>query len=172
MDWPNSPHTDSMVDLMLDLNFPLEGLNSDSFDVVVLSDVLEHISEPALLMSEIARILKPGGRLLLNVPFIYWIHEGPYDYYRYTRFALDRLARQAGLEVVDLVPLGGWIEVMADLSSKLLEHFRLAFVVTSIHRLVMAFHRTRPGYRLSMLGSETLPLGYGLVAQKPMRTVP
>jgi SAM-dependent methyltransferase len=166
-DWANSPHANPLLDLTIDLNQPLSPLESNLFDVVLLSDVLEHISEPAGLMAEIGRILKPGGRLLLNVPFTYWIHEAPHDYYRYTRYALERFARQSGLEVIELVPLGGWIEVMADLWSKLLVRARLWFVNAAIHRAVITFHRTPLGRRLAALSGEVLPIAYGMVAQKP-----
>jgi SAM-dependent methyltransferase len=174
-DWANSPHANPLLDLSIDLNEPLMPLAASSFDVVILSDVLEHIREPELLMSEISRILKPGGYLLLNVPFAYWIHEAPYDYYRYTRFALERFVQQSGMQVIELVPLGGWIEVMADLLCKLLAHIRLRIlgvvihrvIIVLIHRVVISFHRTSLGRRLALRGGEVLPLGYGMVAQKP-----
>jgi SAM-dependent methyltransferase len=166
-DWANSTHDNPLLDLTIDLNKALTLLDSDSFDVVVLSDVLEHIAEPSDLMAEIWRILKPGGRLLMNVPFTYWIHEAPHDYYRFTRYALERFALQSGLEVVELAALGGWIEVMADLWSKLLARARLWFVVAAVHRIVIAFHQTTLGSRLAARGGEVLPIGYGMVARKP-----
>lgn len=175
-DWANSSHDNPLLDLIIDLNEPLTPLVTSSFDVVILSDVLEHIREPALLMAEISRILKPGGYLLLNVPFAYWIHEAPYDYYRYTRFALERFAQNSGLHLIELVALGGWVEVMADLSCKLLASVRLRglsgvihrLIIPAIHRLVLSFHRTDFGLRLARRGGEVLPLGYGMVAQKPI----
>jgi SAM-dependent methyltransferase len=177
-DWANSAHANPLLDLSIDLNEPLISLAASSFDVVILSDVLEHIREPELLMSEISRILKPGGYLLLNVPFAYWIHEAPYDYYRYTRFALERFVQKSGMQVIVLVPLGGWSEVIADLSCKLLARVRLPIlavviqrmIIVAIHRVIIAFHRTPLGRRLALRGGEVLPLGYGMAAQKPTAT--
>lgn len=167
-DWGNSAHANPNLDLIIDLNEPLAVLGSSSFDVVLLSDVLEHIAEPGPLICEIQRILRPGGRLVLNVPFIYWIHEAPYDFYRYTRYALERFIREAGLEVIEVVPLGGWLEVMADLWAKILVRTKLSFVASGVHRAVIAFHGTEMGRRLALRGGEILPIGYGLVARKPM----
>jgi SAM-dependent methyltransferase len=166
-DWANSHHSNPLLDLRIDLNEPLSPLAANSFDVVILSDVLEHIREPAALMTEISRVLKPGGRLLLNVPFAYWIHDAPYDYYRYTRFALERFAQQSGMQVIELVPLGGWIEVMGDLWCKLLVYARMSFLAVVIHRATIAFHRTSLGRRLALRSGKVLPLGYGLIARKP-----
>lgn len=166
-DWANSLHENSLLDVIIDMNVPLTEFADGSFDVVLLSDVLEHIREPALLISEISRILRPGGRLLLNVPFLYQVHEAPHDYYRYTRYALEQFATQSGLEVVELVPLGGWIEVVADLWSKLLARAKLWVAVSVLHRTVRAFHRTPIGRRFATISGEVFPIGYGLVARKP-----
>lgn len=167
-DWANSPHENPLLNIVIDLNKPLDVLDSNAFDVVILSDVLEHICEPAALMMEISRILKPGGRLLMNVPFAYWIHEAPHDYYRYTRYALEMFARQSGLRVIELKPLGGWIEVMADLWAKMLARTRVALLPALVHRCVMAFNRTAVGRKVAARTGEVLPLGYAMVVQKPM----
>jgi len=82
-DWFNSMHTNDFIDVECDLSKPLP-FESNEFDTVILSDVLEHIFNPENLWEEIFRILAPQGRLILNVPFYYWIHEEPHDYYRYT----------------------------------------------------------------------------------------
>ena len=70
-----------------------------------------------------ARLLKPDGKLILGVPFLYWLHEEPHDYYRYTEFALDRFCQLSGLRLVELTPYGGLPEVFIDMSSKCLALF-------------------------------------------------
>lgn len=105
------------VDFTHDLTKPLP-FDDDSFDTVLLSDVLEHIPTPELLCREIGRILAPQGNLIANTPFLYWLHETPHDYYRYTEYALRRLMADAGLQVVEMQPIGGAPEVLADLVSK------------------------------------------------------
>jgi SAM-dependent methyltransferase len=154
----------------LDLSTSLP-LGSASFDTVLLSDVLEHVPDPALLCAEIARVLAPGGVLLANVPFYYGVHERPHDYYRYTRFALERFMRLAGLDTVEIEPLGGSLEIFADLLAKHLQPVPLAGppLALVLQRLVALLGRTRPGRRLALRTAEVFPFGYALVARKPRR---
>lgn len=67
-----------------------------SFDGVLCNQVLEHIFEPMTFLSEIRRVLRPGGRLLLTVPFVWDEHEQPWDYARYTSFGLRHLLESSG----------------------------------------------------------------------------
>jgi SAM-dependent methyltransferase len=91
--------------IVADLNMRLP-LKDDSCDAAVLSNVLEHIYEPRSLLAETRRILKPDGIMLVVVPFMIKIHQSPYDFFRYTNFALDRLCRDAGFAEVAVEPLG------------------------------------------------------------------
>ena len=117
IDWQNTAHVNPHLDHLVDLTEPLP-FESCSFDTILMTDVLEHIPEPMKLMRETARILRPGGKLLLSVPFFYWLHEVPHDYFRYTEFALRRFCELSELRVVEVVPYGGLPEVLLDLSSK------------------------------------------------------
>jgi SAM-dependent methyltransferase len=69
-----------------------------AFDAVVNIQVLEHIREPGVCVSEMARVLKPGGQLILTTVQDWEIHQHPNDFYRYTRYGLDYLFSKAGLE--------------------------------------------------------------------------
>jgi SAM-dependent methyltransferase len=68
-----------------------------SFDAVLCNQVLEHIFEPQAFLQEIRRVLRPGGRLLLTVPFVWDEHEQPWDYARYSSFGLKALLEGQGL---------------------------------------------------------------------------
>lgn len=70
------------------------------FDSVVTNQVLEHVFTPDAFLSEINRVLKKGGTLLLTVPFAWDEHEQPYDYARYSSFALRFLFEKNGFEII------------------------------------------------------------------------
>lgn len=72
-----------------------------SIDAVLCNQVLEHVFEPHAFLSEIRRVLRPGGRLLLTVPFVWDEHEQPYDFARYSSFGLRYLAQKHGFRVAD-----------------------------------------------------------------------
>lgn len=118
-DWGSSLHKNRHLDVECDITKKLPFKNN-CFDTIVLSDVLEHIPNPNHLMSEINRILKPNGTVLMNVPFFYWLHEVPHDYYRYTEFMLQKMVEDQGMKTIKLEALAGGWAVLIDLVSKLL----------------------------------------------------
>lgn len=83
------------------------------FDWALLLDVLEHLPAPDQSFREAFRILKPRGRLVVQVPFMYPIHDAPLDFHRWTLFGLQQLARQSGFAVVENAPLGTPLECAA-----------------------------------------------------------
>lgn len=167
VDWSNTLHSDKFIDYKCDLSKKLP-FRDEEFDTVILSDVLEHIPNPDYLWAEIARVLTKGGRLIMNVPFYYWLHEGPYDYYRYTKFALRRFAELHGLHVIVLQPIGGVPEILADILAK--NAVSLPFgtrIAMLIQYLAGAFVHTNIGRKVSLHTGNMFPFGYFLVAEKP-----
>jgi SAM-dependent methyltransferase len=77
------------------------------FESVLCLQTLEHVPDPFAVVSELARVLRPGGALVLTVPQAWRIHEPPHDYYRYTRYALRYLAERHGLQVERIISQGG-----------------------------------------------------------------
>jgi SAM-dependent methyltransferase len=166
VDWDNSFHSNQYVDEPADLNQPLRFATA-SFDTVLLADVLEHIARPWILFPEIARILRPGGHAIIGVPYMYWIHERPHDYYRYTEFGLRQLAGEAQLEPVHLAPYGGAPEIMSDIAGKCLRRWEpLCRAWVSCTAFVL---NSRLGRRLSDATAKSFPLGYVFVARKATR---
>jgi SAM-dependent methyltransferase len=72
-----------------------------SFDGVICSEVLEHVFTPEVFLGEIHRVLRPGGPLLLTVPFVWDEHEQPHDFARYSSFGLRALLERAGFELLE-----------------------------------------------------------------------
>lgn len=167
VDWGNSLHKNRHLDHECDLTQPLPFADGE-YDTVILSDVLEHIPEPELLMNEISRVLSPDGVLLLNVPFYYWIHEEPHDFYRYTSFALRRLAESSGLEVIDLTPIGGAPEIMTDVYAKNISRIPVIGkpLAVTAQWFTTLFIRTGIGAKVSRATAGKFPLGYFMVAKR------
>lgn len=166
VDWVNSFHGLSYIDISCDLSKPLP-LPDQHFDTIILSDVLEHIPEPKNLWLEMARVIKPGGKLLISVPFYYWLHEEPHDYYRYTEHALRRFATLSGFDILVMEQYGGGVEILADILAKnIIINFHWRFgplFADYVQRLASWYvSRRKPFYKkLSQF-----PLGYFLVVKK------
>ena len=148
--------------------FPFEAA---SFDAVLCNQVLEHVFNPDEFLSEIARVLRPGGKLLLTVPFVWDEHEQPWDYARYSSFGLKALLEKQGLRIVSHKKLRADVSVLFQLANaywyKLTERWpflvRLAFNATVMAAITL----------LGLVGARLLPdnpdlyLDHVLLAEKP-----
>lgn len=76
---PNSPEVDVQN---------LEAYPADTYDFVVLDEILEHVERPWLAVDQVHRILKPGGYLIASTPFMVAVHKVPMDYWRFTQDGL------------------------------------------------------------------------------------
>jgi SAM-dependent methyltransferase len=167
VDWGNSAHQNQYVDVECDLNKPLP-FEAASFDTIIISDVLEHIANPEMIWAEMSRILKTGGKILLSVPFFYRIHEAPYDYYRYTEFALKNFADKNSLKIITLHTLGGLPEVLTDILAKNVTRLPVIGSLTArcLQGLCKVFGNTGFGKKVSLKTGSIFPLGYFIVAEK------
>lgn len=100
------------VDLIGDIQ-SMKGIRSVSFDTVYSSQVLEHIPRPWDALSEIYRILKPGGYVIISVPHLSGLHEEPFDFYRYTPYGIRFLMEKAGFVVKEEYRAGGLISFIS-----------------------------------------------------------
>lgn len=119
-DWTKTLHTMVHLDFVSDLEMHVP-LADASVDTVILADVLEHVYQPKHVIAEIFRILRPGGVAFIHAPLLYVVHEAPHDYFRYTQFAMTRMAQDTGFVIETLMPLGGKFIAFADLVGKLLQ---------------------------------------------------
>ena len=90
-------------------------LDAGSVDCAICTEVLEHCPDPDSVLNEIYRVLRPGGLLFLTVPFLWPLHEVPYDQYRYTPFSLRRHLESVGFSEVRLESTGGWDASLAQM---------------------------------------------------------
>jgi SAM-dependent methyltransferase len=103
-DWPGTVHQAARAaDVVADLHeLPVA---DRSFDFVLCTEVLEHVADPRRVLAELHRVLRPGGGLLVSVPFVGELHEEPHDHWRFTSHGLDGLLSSAGFTDAELLPL-------------------------------------------------------------------
>lgn len=161
VDWNNSCHRDDFLDNICDFSKKIP-YNDSQFNTIILSDVLEHISEPNHLFTEMNRILASGGKVLINVPFLYWVHEQPYDYYRYTNHALKYIAGKSGFKTVMIKTIGGAPQVIADILSKNIVSLPFAgrYMAIAIQYIGYLFTRIKFLKSFSEKTSQSFPLGF------------
>lgn len=100
-------HYDDVIvpDLIWDgENIPVE---DNSFNNILLTEVLEHCPSPKVVLDEANRVLVTGGNILITVPFIFPLHESPYDEYRYTPYSLKRILEECKFRDIEIKFLGG-----------------------------------------------------------------
>lgn len=132
VDWSGSMH-EGEIDVIANLNEPLP-IRSESTDTILCFSVLEHLHDPENILHEASRILRPDGWLLLQVPWQWWIHEEPHDFFRYTPFALRRMLEKNGFDAINVEAQGG---VFSTIALKI-NYFSLRFVKGSkFSRLIL-----------------------------------
>lgn len=86
------------VDLACDIGKCIP-FKENTFDMLVLMNVLEHVYHFHELLDALYYLLKPGGSLVIAVPFMIKVHQTPFDFQRYTHYSLEQMARQHGFEI-------------------------------------------------------------------------
>jgi SAM-dependent methyltransferase len=150
-------------------------IRAGSVDGVALFEVLEHLPAPGLALQEAARVLRSGGVVVLTVPFLYPIHDAPFDFSRLTAHQLRHLAASAGLEITELNERGYALETAAMLTSLSLAEACIRAVEQRrlIALILLPFLLSVPlvnisGYLLSRLFpvNHFMPAGYVAVLKK------
>lgn len=98
------------VDFILAIDSPFDRPELlHEFNVILFSEVAEHVFDVKQAFLNLSKLLKAGGSLILTTPFVYGLHEEPNDYWRLTNYAIERFAKESGFEIVHAKKLGdGW----------------------------------------------------------------
>jgi SAM-dependent methyltransferase len=147
-----------------DLTQPLPFKN-ECFDVVFASNILEHLYRPQEAIREYARVLKSGGKLIGAVPFFIGVHQSPYDFFRYTHFALEQMLHEAGFQSVRVVPLGIPLEGEIRKQSGLLR-YPLVFLKKVVWVVQKVFNMLLSRLLHVAPTNPDFALGYGFVGVK------
>ena len=113
--------------------------DDSSVDLILCTEVLEHLHTPKVAMREMRRILKSDGTLLITVPFVWGEHEVPHDYYRYTQFGIKHLCEDAGFADFIIKNTNGfWYTWIALLVSRMRSpvFIPIVFILNGIARVV------------------------------------
>lgn len=151
---------------------------SAEFDTVFCTEVIEHLTMPEQCIAEMARVLKPGGHLLMTVPFMEPLHFLPCDYYRFTREALKVMLPKHGLEIVELKTRGRLCVAAGSLASQWILRSLVVkqrqsdgSVIPGAFRQLLALP-FYAGVQLlgkwldPLLGDDSLTLGYTVLARR------
>lgn len=107
VDKPYAPDLTYVCDLS---RIPVE---DNRYDLVLLSQVMEHLPSPIDVLNELHRVLKQNGQLWLSAPFYYEEHEQPYDFFRYTQYGFKELLNRSGFEIQKTEWLEGYYGTLA-----------------------------------------------------------
>lgn len=149
--------------------------DAGSFDTAVMTEVLEYVPDPAAAFREVHRVLVPGGRLILTVPFLCPMHgDWESDRARFTEVRLRELAAAAGFETESLEPMGSLGSVIHDLLHAALGYARADARPARLRRrlLGMAAPLFRALDALSLSQRKYVHTGYFLRLRKPEATGP
>jgi SAM-dependent methyltransferase len=149
---------------------------SDSIDHALLLDVLEHIPDPGRCLAELHRVLKPGGTLTLQVPFMYPVHDAPLDFHRWTIFGLRQSAEKLGYTIIDESTLGHPLETAAlganiAMSKTVINWFKgrnpLALFAFALPFLVFATNGFAWAFAALSRADDLMPYAYHMTWTKP-----
>lgn len=144
-------------------------------ETVLLMDVLEHLHIPDSAIGEAARILRSGGHLILQVPFLYPVHDAPNDFRRWTREGLQQLLTHNGLKIVEETAYGRPAETAAALGAialaksglNTLTQRRASVLLIPLIAVLIPFVNVAGWLLGKVLPADAfMPLGYRLVAEK------
>jgi len=105
----------------------------NQFDIIFCTEVFEHLSNPQITISEMKRVLKSQGKLILTTRFIFPLHDTPNDYWRFTKYGLIELFK--GWEILELNEDANTFETIGVLLQRI--SFQSDFTINGSHFFVL-----------------------------------
>jgi len=146
-----------------------------SIDTILMLDVLEHLQSPESALEEAAKALKPGGHLILQVPFMYPLHDTPHDFRRWTIEGLRQLFSSYNLKIVEEFVYGHPAETAAAMTTialakggleALLKHRISMLLIPLIVLMIPLLNITGWLLGKALPADPFMPLGYRIVTEK------
>jgi SAM-dependent methyltransferase len=143
-----------------------------SFDTIIMTELLEYVQEPIMVLKEAFRLLKKEGMLIASVPFLNAVHGDNFaDRQRFTQLKLQELSKNTGFEVVSIKPMGALFSVIYDF---LYVSFSYTRTRPNAFAAKLARQILRPSKPLSLWLDRKMPnlanyinTGYFLILRKP-----
>ena len=136
---------------------------SGTYDAILCNAVLEHAQFPDLVITELSRLVKPGGYLVLCIPFLQPYHPKP-DFRRYTREGMLELARIHNLELVEILPVHNIAQTLTWITWSYLEERRKHLLKAALWAPLYIWNRLSTGTDVALQNQAN---GYQLVARTP-----
>lgn len=134
-----------------------------------MAEVLEHVTDPHAAARGVCELLKPGGRLVLTVPFMFPIHDRPYDHFRYTRYGLAVLF--GTMDDLIILERNSWAEAINVLASRLINEKTTSARIAAPIVVVLAIVFMPLAWILGrLIKTDFMTTGYVLTCRKPGKT--
>ena len=169
VDWAESQHEEARSSDIIASAQALP-VSDESFDAVLMTQVLEHVPSPEGVLEEMHRVLRPGGSINLTAPLVWELHEQPHDYFRFTCYGLEALLAHAGFEAIEVRPRNDCFTTLAQLLSNAGWTMRRAEGLDERRRRIGESLEELAGYIAEFAPLEVpyeLPLGYAATATRP-----
>jgi len=163
------------VNLVADISKTIP-LKDNSADIAILSNVLEHVYDFQILLREVHRVLRPGGSILIVVPFMIKLHQLPYDFFRYTCHALERIGAEAGFSDIQVDALGNFFDVW-DIDQRIRtriilreatgwRRFMARMLMWAERKSDFILHKLLPSSVIEAPDADGFPQSYGMIGRK------
>lgn len=138
-------------------------VDDEAFDIVLMTEVLEHLENPEIVLQECKRILKIGGQMILTMPFLYPIHADPYDFQRWTPEKIKNVLKNTGFDIENIIFMGGFIAVVLDI---VLLNLKTSFASKIVRRIIVYISPLLVWLDFRMNTAEGITTGFYISAKK------